>query len=449
MEQIHDNEFKESFIKIAIPVGVQQLFFVLLTFIDSLMVGRLGQVEYNAVGLGGQFDFIIILVVVGVTSATKIYSAQYYGADDLKGFRKSLGLAVIACFTLAFIAFLLSIFFPKFIVGLFTKEEDIITVGAGYLSIIAFQMPIEALTIPISNHLHIIKKAKIPLVISIVSLSFNTVLNYILIFGKLGFEPMGVMGAGIATVISRIFALILYLVILGVIDNEIKGKVYDFINIRKEFVFKVFKTGWTVVLHELFWSLAMVTYILILSRLRTDGYTAYRIADQFQRLVMIFSMAVSATASVTIGAQLGRKDIEKALIYEKKYSKVQIIIGIICSFLVIISAYFLVDLFKISRNIKLEAFYISIALSVFIPFKTYSAMQAAGILRAGGDTKFPVIFELIGIYLMDIPILYVLLTYTNLSTPIIIFFASMGSVLNTILLYHRVKSKKWAKNLIE
>ncbi len=159
-------------------------------------------------------------------------------------------------------------------------------------------------------------------------------------------------------------------------------------------------------------------------------------------------MAISSSASVTIGMLLGRKDIDKALAYEKMYSRTQVAINTVVAIMIVIITYYLVDLFKVSPTIKSDAFYTTIALCIFLPLKSYSGMQAAGVLRAGGDTKIPVFMELAGTYLVDVPVLYLLLHFSNLPTPWIIFFASSGSILTSILLYRRVKSKKWAKNLI-
>ncbi len=444
----YNREFKESFRKIALPVALQNMLFISLNFVDSLMVGRLGQAEFNAVGLGGQYYFIVNLFVVGSASASLIYMSQYYGNDDLVGYRKASGLAVISCFIIGLIAALLAVLMPAKIIGVFSEDQTIIQFGAKYLSVVGLQLPIMGITLPLAMSSRAARNAKLPLVISAISLGANTLLNYILIFGKLGLPAMGVSGAALATLSSSALALLLYIIIINATDNPLRAPIKAFFKIDKAFVVKVYQTGWTVVVHECLWSLGISIFIMILSRMRTDGYTAYRIAAQFTRFEFIFAMAISSSASVTIGQLLGRKDIDKALAYEKKYAKTQIAINVVVSILIVLITYALVDLFNVSAAIKRDAVYMALALCVFLPLKAYSAMQAAGILRAGGDTKWPVFFELAGTYFVDVPILYLLLRYTKLVSPTIIFFASSGAILTSILLYRRVKSGKWAKNLI-
>ncbi len=444
----YNQEFKESFRKIALPVGLQNILFISLNFVDSLMVGRLGQAEFNAVGLGGQYYFLINLFVVGTASASAIYMSQFFGNDDIKGYRKSSGLAILSCLIIGLLAGGLAILLPAKIMRIFTEDSAVINNGIKYLSIIGFQLPIMSVMLPLAMASRASRNAKLPLIISAISLISNTALNYVLIFGKFGFPKLGVSGAALATLISSVLALLLYVVIINTTQNALRGSIKDFLNIDKAFIVKVYSTGWTVIVHECLWSLGISLFVLILSRTSTDGYTAYQIASKFVKFSFIFIMAISSSASVTIGMLLGRKDIDKALIYEKMYSKTQVAINTVVAVLIVILTYYLVDLFKVSAAIKSDAFYTTIALCLFLPLKSYSGMQAAGILRAGGDTKIPVFMELAGTYLVDVPVLYILLNYSNLTTPQIIFFASSGSILTSILLYRRVKSKKWAKNLI-
>lgn len=443
-----NKEFAESFRKIALPVGLQNLFFTSLGLIDTFMVGKLGQIEYNAVGLGGQYYFIINLIVVGLASSSVIYMAQYFGNNEIKGYRKSTGLAVISCLIVSLIAGIVAIFFPEKIISIFTKDPKIIDYGVQYLRIIGFQIPIISVIIPIAMASRAGENAKLPLKISIVSMSSNTILNYILIFGHLGFPKLEVRGAAYATLISSIISLLLYIILIQVKAPPLKGPLSDFTNISKEFIKKVFSTGWTIILHECLWSLGISTFIIVLSRLSTDKYTAYQIGSQFIRFAFIFTTAISSAGSVTIGMLLGRNMIDTAIRYEKKYSKLQILISAAAAVIIVFFSYFLVNIFKVAPYLQKSAWHTTIALCLFLPVRGYSGMLAAGILRAGGDTKIPVIYELFGIYFLNIPILYICLKYTAISLPYVIILASLGDLATAILLYLRVKKGTWANNLI-
>ncbi len=445
----YNREFKDSLIKIAFPVGLQHLLITSLTFVDSLMVGQLGQAEFNAVSLGAQFHFIINLLIAGFSSAAIIYTAQYFGNNDIKGYRKSAGLGILSCLGIGLLAALFVLLMPTTIMKLFTVDPDIIAYGARYLTIVAFQMPIMAINLPLAMSSRAAQNAKLPLLVSSTAFSLNTILNYLLIFGNFGFPELGVRGAALATLLSSAAGLLLYILGIQITDHPLRGSLKDFLNIDKAFIVKVFKTGWIVVLHELFWSIGISLFVLIMSRFRTDGYTSYKIAHNFFEFAFIFAAAISSTASVTLGMLLGRSDIAKAIDYEKKYTKTLFFISIVASILIVLSSYFLVNLYNVSVDIKRDTFYSAVALSLLLPIMNYNGLQVTGILRAGGDTKVPALIELFGLYLIDAPVLYLLLTYTNWSTPIVIIFGSISCLVTGTLLYKRTKSGKWAQNLID
>lgn len=445
---IEKKDFYLSFKKIALPVALQNLFFISLGLVDSLMVGSLGQVEYNGVGIGSQFFFIVQLFIVGISSACTIFSTQYFGNNDEVGFRKSAGLGIISSFITGLVCGLSAIFFPEFIIGLFSKETSIIETGALYLRIVGFQIPIASIVIPLAMASRSSQNAKLPLVISSISLLCNTTLNYLLIFGSFGFPKLGVAGAAIATLFASLVSLVMYLILIKRSKSPINGPFKDFIGFTKEFAVKVFFTGWTIIMHEVLWVLGISFFTLIISRNSSDSYTAYDIAVKFMRFSLIFSMSISSAASITIGNILGRKEIAKALYYEKLYSKTQIICSIIGGLISILLTFILIRFYNISYSVKEVTFYVAISITFFFPIKSYSGMQAAGILRAGGDTKIPVFLELFGNYFINIPILFFLLKYTNLELYFILFFASFGDILTAILLHKRVKKGEWANNLI-
>ncbi len=445
----YNRDFKESFIKIGLPVGLQNLLITSLTFVDSVMVGQLGQFEFNAVSLGSQFYFIINLLAVGVSSAAVIYTSQYYGNDDIKGYRKSSGLAIISCFLVGLLAGVFSLSLPETIMGLFTKEAAIVDYGISYLNIIAFQFPIMAVNLALSMSSRASQNAKLPLIVSVTSFSINTLLNYLLIFGNFGFPELGVRGAALATLLSSAIGLLFYIVAIKLSDHALRGSIKDFLSIDKAFIFKVYRTGWIVILHELFWSMGISLFVLILSRMRTDGYTSYEIAIKFFKFALIFAMAISSSAAVTIGMQLGKKNIAKAIHYEKKYAKTIVVVSAFASLILIAASAYFVQFFNVSANIKRDAFYCTVVMCTFLPIINYNGLQVTGILRAGGDTKVPALIELFGLYIVDAPILFLLLSYTNWSTPTVVAFGSISCLLTAFLLNRRVKTKKWAQNLIE
>lgn len=448
MFKIKEDEFTDAIKNIALPVALQNLLFISLNFVDMLMVGRLGKIPFSAVGLGGQYYFVMNLTTVGIASACQIYMSQYWGNNDKKEYRKAVGAAIFGTFLIAMLFAIGAWFYPQHILSFFSKDKELIETGVGYLRIIGFQMPLIAIVLPLATASRCAQNAKLPLKISMVSLVSNTILNYLLIFGKFGFPRLGVNGAAIATVTSVCISFVIYMISIRMKNNPLHAPFREYGRLDFTIIQKIVKTGWPVILHEVFWSLGITLYVVLFSRTNTNAYASYQIASQFMKLTFILAFAVSSAASVTIGIQLGKKCFDQAMAMEKRFTVLQMGVSIASSILMVAIATITLDLFKVEESIKTEAFHMIVVIAFFLGFRFYNGMQAAGILRAGGDTVFPVLYELAGVYLLNIPLLLIGLKYLNISYSTAVAISLLGDIIVSVLLFYRVRSKKWVKNLI-
>ena len=207
-------DFYRKMVIVGIPVVLQNLISLGLNLLDTLMIGMLGEKEIAAVGAANQVYFIFSVSLFGLFSGAAVYTAQYWGAQNLHGVRKVLGIdfMVGGIFSLlvAFIAF----FFGENIIGLFSADSEVIELGGRYIRIACMSYFFTAISTSISYNSRAIQNLAIPTTINALALCVNAVLNYILIFGKAGAPALGVEGAAIATLIARIFeftALILFI----------------------------------------------------------------------------------------------------------------------------------------------------------------------------------------------------------------------------------------------
>lgn len=189
--------------KIAIPVAMQCMLQFSFSIIDQVMIGQLGT-SIAAVGLAGKFASIFSVVVAAVGAVAGILIAQYLGANDIEESGKSFSLNLLAAVVIGSIFMTVSLGIPKQIIRCYVKDEATILEAARYLKILSFTfLPLAGSTF-ISTWLRCKENASIPLLASIAAVGSNTGLNYLLIFGKMGFTPMGSVGAGYATVASQL-----------------------------------------------------------------------------------------------------------------------------------------------------------------------------------------------------------------------------------------------------
>lgn len=195
--------FKSLFV-IALPIILQNLMQSTVNMLDTLMVGQLGSVEIAAVGLGNQIYMLLNMVLFGISSGGAIFIAQFWGKKENSGIWKMEGVMFSFSMVIALIFTFASVFFPKFLIGLYSKDFHVIEIGARYLRIVAFSFPFFAMSFAFSMALRSTEHVKLPMVATMISLVLNAILNYLLIFGIGFFPSLGIVGAAIATCISRI-----------------------------------------------------------------------------------------------------------------------------------------------------------------------------------------------------------------------------------------------------
>lgn len=202
------SKFMKSLCKIAIPVTLQSMLQASFSIVDQIMIGQLGEINISAVGLCGNFSLIFSVVIGAVSTVAGILIAQFIGAQETEEAWCSFDVSLICGIIISALFLLAAGVFPSQILGSYTKDMSIINTGAVYFRIIAFSYIPMAISNILSSWLRCKEYATIPFLASFGAVIVNTGLNYLLIFGKLGFSCMGIKGAAIATLISQLFNLI-------------------------------------------------------------------------------------------------------------------------------------------------------------------------------------------------------------------------------------------------
>ncbi len=192
------------------------------------MVGSLGESPLAAVGVSVQIYFVFYMICFGFSSGCATFMAQFWGAKNLTNIRKTVGFAITICLGIGLLFFIGGMFFPEYVLRIFTNIPETIDIGWKYVRAIAPCFLLYAAILPFEISLRATQQTHIPLVVSIVAFGTNTLLNYILIFGHFGAPALGVTGAGIATSSSRLLQLAVLLVVIFVKKNVLAGSIKEF-----------------------------------------------------------------------------------------------------------------------------------------------------------------------------------------------------------------------------
>ncbi|GKX31666.1 MATE family efflux transporter [Vallitalea longa] len=444
----NDKHFYTKLFAIGVPIAFQNLITSSLNMIDVFMISSIGDTAVAGVGGANKLYFLLNLFLFGTSSGTGIFSAQYWGKRDVKNLKKILGICLILSVSGGALFSIIAIFFPKFVMNVFATEEPVIREGIKYLRVIGFSYCFTAISFAYIFVLRGMNFVKVPMVITIVSIGINTFLNWVLIFGNLGVEAMGVSGAATATLVARTVECCLLITSVYVLKLPIAGKFKEIFDISKAFVSKYLHTVGPVVGNEVMWSLGVATYSFVYGRMGETVMATMTLNQTIEQLFMVLFFGMSSACAVILGNEIGDNNTERAYRYSKKFIKLTIIISIFISLAVIGSSGYVVTLFNVSEMVKMNSRLCLIVFGIYIPFKSLNLILIVGVLRSGGDTKFTMMIDTGGVWLIGVPLAFLSGLVLKLDIQYVYAFVLSEEFFKLIFAMKRTYSKKWLNNLV-
>ncbi|PKK89120.1 MAG: MATE family efflux transporter [Candidatus Wallbacteria bacterium HGW-Wallbacteria-1] len=434
--------------QLAAPVALQHLVIFSLGMVDTVMIGQLGKVEIAGVSIANQFHFLLILLLFGISSGVSVFTAQYFGKGDTANIRRMTGIGLIAGITGGLCFFLTAFIRPEWIMKIYSRDTAVIATGCLYLRITSFSYICTAITIIFSVVLRSMRQVKMPLAVSTAALVSNTLLNYILIFGKLGFPVMGVKGAAIATLISRAMELGLLLYLLYSNRNVLAGSIREFTDLTMDLVKKCFKTAMPVVINEFGWGLGTAAFSVVYARISTDAVASFNISEQAMNLSMVMLFGTCMACSVMTGNSIGAGKSSQAIHNGRKFLALGTLLGLCSGILIIIFSPLIPKLFNVSDQIRLNSHYILFTFGLVVTFKSMNFHLIVGILRGGGDTTWGMMLDICGMWLVGLPLAFAGAFYFHLPVYLVYALASTEEIVKFFFGIYRFRSGKWIRDLV-
>ena len=440
--------FFASVCRLAVPVALQSILQSSFSAVDQIMIGQLGDVSVAAVGIAGKFASIFSVVASAVGTVAGIMISQYIGQKNRFEVRRSFLLNLFLSLGIAVLFSGLCLFLPERIMGLYTKDPGVRR-AAGYLFIIGGSfLPLAGATL-LSVLFRCMEKARLPLYASIAAALLNTALNYLLIFGKAGFSPMGERGAAAATLLSQCMNFLLMLFMFFRLRGaEAAGQTDKGSRRGGSFRWKQYMAMLLpVLICEFLWSLGENVYTAIYGHMRTEASAAMILTGPIQGLMIGALCGLSQAAGVIVGKRLGNKDYKGAYAASKRLLLYGLSGSLLLSVLIILTSRLYAGIYQVGDSVKLLTAQILIAYALVAPFKVLNMILGGGIIRSGGRTKYVMFIDIIGTWIFGVPLGLFAAFVLKLEVPYVYFILSLEECVRFGISVLVFRKKRWMQSL--
>jgi putative MATE family efflux protein len=442
-----DPEYFRQLARFSLPIMVQQVVVSLLNMVGVLMVGQKGEAALAAVGLSGQVFFLLNLVLFGIGSGSAIFTAQLWGRKDIPLLRKVLSLCLVLSLGVSLIFFLLSLFFPASIIGIYSRDPQVIRLGSAYLGVFAWSFPFFTITYIFSLILRSTTNVRLPMFVSIGALAINLVLTYGLIFGKLGLPGLGIQGAALAVVISRFLECATLLLLIYAQHLPVAATWGELLSIDFSFITTVLKPVLPVILNEFLWSMAVTVYSVVYAHMGTPSIAAINMISTIDNLAFSVITGIGFATSIMVGNQIGAGEEQASFRHAARSLFMGAITGLLLGGIAILGADHILTLYKVSPVVLQDAEKTLLVFGASLWLRATNSIMVVGVLRSGGDTRFCLFIDGFIIWLVGVPATLIGAFVFHLPVYWVYMMALTDEATKCVLSLPRFVSRKWIHNL--
>lgn len=440
--------------QLSLPIILQNLITTSLGFADTFMVGLLGNAEMAAVTAANTPIFIIQVVIFGFQSGMAVLVSQYWGRGDTDNINRCMGVALYTATGVAAAVAALCFFFPEQVLRLITTNEDLVALASSYIRIVGISYVFNAISSVYAGVHRCTEFPAFGMLLFAVSMCVNTFLNFVLIFGHFGAPAMGVTGAAVATLTSRVVEFMIAAV-YALRSKRLPLRLGCVLRPGRD-IFRRFITYSTpVVCNEALWSTGTSMLTVIMGHMvnSQDMLAAYAIIGNIDKLSTVVCFGISAASAVIVGKEIGlgrSKDQVYSVGWTLLVVSLLIGAGVMALLLVLVPTFFrpvLFPLFKLSASAAEVAVCMAVVYAVFMPMRAFDVTNITGVLRAGGDAKVASIIDIIPLWGVAIPVMALTGLVLDAPTWVVCLAMSGENFIKCPLGLIRFHSKKWINDV--
>ena len=454
---IGDKAFYMMVLGIAVPIMIQNGITNFVNLLDNIMVGRLGTEQMSGVSIVNQLMFVYNICIFGGVSGAGIFTAQYFGQKDDEGIRYTFRFKLWITLALTIGAVLLFMFFDDTLISLYLKGNSdggdlraTLEYGKQYLRVMVFSLPAFMVLQVYASTLRECGETVVPMKAGMAAVFVNLVFNYLLIYGKLGFPELGVVGAAVATTMSR-YIEVAIVIIWTHKHAEIHTFVhhlYSSLTLPFATAKKIFIKGMPLIVNEALWSAGMAMLTQCYSVRGLNVVAGLNIANTVNNVFNVVFLALGNSVAIVVGQLLGAGEMEEARDKDNKMIAFSVMSCVGVAIVMICLSPVFPLLYNTTDAVRHQATAFMIAQAIFMP-------QAAFIhatyftLRSGGKTIVTFFFDCVFLWVVNVPVVFLLSRFTGMQAHYIYVCCQIADWIKCVIGFILVKKGVWIQNIVK
>lgn len=441
-----DPAFFRHVLRLSIPLILQQLLRISVDTVNSILLGRIDQIQMSAVAQANQVFFVFFTVLTGLSVGTSVLVSQYWGKKDRDSISVIVAHALRIAFALGLTVSVCIIAFPRAFMRIYASDPMILSIGSGYLRLTAFMYAVCGVSVTLFGASRGVEQVRLIVITNLISYSVNILLDWILIYGLFGLPRLGVTGIAIGTIVAR-YVEFFAAAFLFLRKKEIPFSAEDLRRSDPELRTSLIKVSLPIVAHEMVWSLGTSSGAMITGQLGASAVAGYNVTSVLYDICASFGNGFSGACSVVLGMTLGTGNREKA----KQEASTIILMGLGMGIVLGIFTFAVKDLFLGLYSLDADAVmyarqFMNIIAAVW-PFSLLEMVGMIAILRAGGDGKTGFYADIVIMWMICIPLAWTAAFRLGAEPWVVVAIIKSIIVLEAIVGIIRVYQYRWLRNL--
>lgn len=441
-----DKRFYSQIFKLVLPIIIQNLLSVAVNSADVVMLNYVGQSSISAVSLASQYASVLFMVYYGLGTGATMLCAQYFGKKDFQAIRVVEGIALRFSIIISTIIAIVAFTIPDLMMKVFTNDAELISIGASYLKWMSIAYLCWGIIEVYLSVLRSIGYVAISTGLNVMAFVLNICFNAVFIFGLFGAPKLGAMGVAIATSLSRFIELIGCLVVSKYMKDVKLDLRYMFQKNRlllKDFIHMALPA----LGNDVAWGLAFSMYSVIMGHMGNDAVAANSFVTVVRNLGTVFCFGIASAGGILVGNVIGEGDMKRAKSYSSKVMKLTVLSGAVGGVIILSVTPFVLSVASLSDQAMHYLKYMLLINSYYVMGAAVNTTLIAGLFRAGGDSRFGFICDVIDMWVYAVPLGFFAAFVLKLPVMWVYFLLCTDEFVKWPWVIKHYKSGKWLKNI--